>query len=558
MAFTQLKKKDDVPEVEQPIKELVLPRPHYMARLVRANETYMLAGRGTFKTSRGIALYVVDMVYEMPRSTGVGVGLNFEHMDQNTIPPLLMALEEFGFKQGEHYVIHKKPPAGWPRPYGGILNDKYNHVMSWHNGTCIYLVSLLKKASANGISAQWGFFDEAKFMDETDLKDEIFPIFRGNEETKKLFQRSSGYLSKFFATDKKADPVKIKWLLNKRKHVKHDLVDIVITLQLHLNDLKIEYSTAGINRRQKMRYEIFELEKKLSSLRSQMIYVVEISAYDVLYAHGENWLKDKRRNSKGHDFSITYENKDPDRPGELFYPDLDPLVHCYDIKNDIDKNKPLIIAADYQHSIAPIVVSQIGKLPGMEEIGLNYVDNVYAMPDYVEEELTEEELLQITKGGLQEAVQLFCDRNRDHINKKVYYVYDQTATGKRVNADQYFVMVKKILKKNGWRVIDVYTAEVPEHYMKYQDTREWLSRKDKSTMPIRINVRCTKMIMSIMGAAVEIKNGKTQKKKSDEKEQTLNQSETTHLSDDFDMTNHAVLKLKMIKLVNTSGKIAVR
>ena len=98
---------------EQPVKELVLPLPHYMTRLVRANETYMLAGRGTFKTTRGIALYVVDMVYEMPRSTGVAVGLSFESLGDNTMPPLLHALEEFGFYSGEHYVYGKKPPPEW-------------------------------------------------------------------------------------------------------------------------------------------------------------------------------------------------------------------------------------------------------------------------------------------------------------------------------------------------------------------------------------------------------------------------------------------------------------
>ena len=97
MAFT---KQSDIAEVEQPILEMVLPKPHYMIRLIRAVLTFIFAGRGTFKTTKGIALYVIDMVYQMPRSTGVGVGLSFEHLGDNTIPPLLEALEEFGFKQG--------------------------------------------------------------------------------------------------------------------------------------------------------------------------------------------------------------------------------------------------------------------------------------------------------------------------------------------------------------------------------------------------------------------------------------------------------------------------
>lgn len=545
-------------EVQQPIKELILPKPHYLTRLIRANETYMLAGRGTFKTSRGIALYCVDMVYEMPRSTGVMVGLSFEHLGDNTIPPLLQALEEFGFKHGEHYVIGKRPPKEWLRPYGGVLNDKYDHVMTWHNGTCIYMVSLTKKASANGISAQWGFFDEVKFMDEKELVDEIFPIFRGNEETKKLFSSSSGYLSKFFATDKKADPVKIKWLLNKRRLVKPELVEIVLTLQLHLNNLKLSYIDAGENKRQLMRMEIFEIENRLSKLRQNMVYVAEVSAYDVVYAHGETWLKDKRRNSKAHEFAITYENEDPIKPGESFYPDFNPAVHVYESDNDVDAGKPFIFATDYQHSIAPICISQINKLPGNDFNTLNYVNNLYAVPELETAGLTEEELLQVIEGELQEAVQLFCDTYRSHINKKIYYIFDQTATGRRVNADKYFELVKKILRKNKWKVIDVYTAEAPEHYMKHQDAREWLTENDQNNMPIRINAKCTKLIISITGTAATTKNGKTQKLKTDEKHLTLDQSETTHFSDVFDMINHAVLKLKRIRLVNTAGKVAVR
>ncbi len=548
---------NSLPTEEQPIKKLVLPKPHLMARLIRANETYMLAGRGTFKTSRGIALYVVDMVYEMPRSTGVGVGLSFEHLGDNTIPPLLHALEEFGFRQGEHYVLGKRPPKEWPRPYGGILNDKYDHVMSWHNGTCIYLVSLIKKASANGISAQWGFFDEVKFMDEKELIDEIFPIFRGNEQTKKLFQQSSGYLSKFFATDKKADPVKIKWLLNKRTQVSHEKVNIVLTLQIRLNELKIKYPEAGEVLRRKMKHEIFDLEQKLAALRKDMVYVAEVSAYDVVYAHGEAWLKDKRRNTKAHEFAITYENEDPIKPGESFYPDFNSALHVHDIDNDINPEKPFIFCTDYQHSIAPICIAQINKLPSNDYVSLNYVDNLYAMPEVDYTSLTEEERLQVVEGELQEAVQFFCDIYHHHPNKKVYFVFDQTATGRRVNADKYFEMVKKILRRNKWKVIDIYTGEAPEHYMKHQDSREWLTEKH-TELPIRINKRCTKLIISITGTAATTKNGKTQKLKTDERHQTLNQAETTHFSDVFDMINHAVLKLKRIRLVNTAGKVAMR
>jgi len=542
--------------IEQPIKEVVLPAPHMMARLISANETYMLASRGTFKTTKGISLYLVDRVYEMPRSTGVAIGLSFEHLGDNTIPPLLQALDEFGFTHGDHYVIGKPPPKTWPKPYLGVINNKFDHVMSWHNGTIKYLVSLVKKGSGNGISAQWGYFDEAKLMNEKELIDDIFPIFRGNEETKNRFQFCSGYLSKFFATDKKADPVKIKWLLKKRANQNDEIINIVLTLQLELNELKIKYNQAGINRRQIMRPQIHAIEVRLAKLRSNLVHVVELSAYDVVYAHGEKWLKDKKRNTKQYDFDITYGNKDPDKPGEGFYPDFETSIHTYNSDIDIDPGKPFIIAADYQHSIAPIPICQITKLPGRDKISLNYVDNLYAMPDIIIDELSEQEKKQVVQGGLQEAISFFCDKYANHFNKRIFYVFDQTATGKRVDADEYYIMVKKILKKRKWKVIEIYTMHPPGHYQKYQDTREWLTGKTK--IPIKINERCIKLIISITGTGAISKGGETKKDKSSEQEPLLDQSETTHFSDAFDMINHAVLKLNMIKNYSYKSKINIR
>jgi hypothetical protein len=539
--------------IDQPQKELVLPAPHYLTRLVRANETYMLAGRGTFKTSRGIALYMIDMIYEMPKSTGVCVGLSFEHLGDNTLPPLLQALDEFGFEHGVHYIVGKKPPSDWPRPLLKVKDGKYDHIISWHNGTIVYMVSLVKKASANGISAQWGFFDEAKFMDERELNDEIFPIFRGN---KKWFGSSSGYLSKLFATDKKADPVKIKWLLNKRKLQDQNKIRACIALQLRLNELEAELAEAS-KKRQKELAPMIELEKRrLTRLRSNLVYVTELSAYDVLYAHGEKWLKDKKRNSTQHEFNVIYENKDPDKPGDSFYPSFDQAIHSYENDYDIDPGKPLILTGDYQHSISPFNVAQIGQIPGMDGGCLKYVDEVYTLANPNEDPKPNGNGKQ---GGLSDAVQLFCDRYKGHIRKTVYYVYDHTAVGKRgMDEETHKDKVMRVLKSNGWHVIEVYTGMAPDHYIKYTDTDDWLNHKDETAMRIMINRRCEKLIISITGAPAKSKNGKTEKDKRGEQEGALDQSETTHFSDTFDMTNHGVLKLKMIKAIQETKTVGIR
>lgn len=259
-------------QVLQPVVDLQLPKPHILTRLVDANETYFLASRGTFKTSRGISLFLIDKTYQMPRMTGAITGLSFEHLFDNTIPPLLHALDEFGFEHGEHYVIGKEPPKDWERSYLGTVKNKYDHTMCWHNGTMWVLISLMKKASANGVSAQAGVFDEVKFMQERQLVDEIFPIFRGNE---KYFQHLHCYLSKFFATDKLADPVKIQWLLKKQALNEPAKIQLVINLQIHLNHLKVQYNGSGATVKQRLKPQIRAIEVRLAKLRSNMVFYVE-------------------------------------------------------------------------------------------------------------------------------------------------------------------------------------------------------------------------------------------------------------------------------------------
>lgn len=549
MAFLKRKTMDE----QQPIKELTLPAGHLEARLIGAKETYMLAGRGTWKTSRGISLFCIDKIYEMPRSTGVLVGLSFEHLGDNTLPPLLQAWEEFGFSHGTHYVVGKKPPENWPKPHLGVINEKYDHVITWHNGTTIYLISLAKKASANGISAQWGVFDECKFMKWKELQDEIFPIFRANG---KHFGHCGGYLSKFFATDKEGDPAQIQWLLDKREQMKPKKVQVVLSLAMELNELQKKCNAGGVRARQQMKPKMVQIQTTLAKLRSNMVHVVEIGGNDVVYAYGRPWLKDKQRNMGEREFNVAILNQDPTKPGDAFYPGYAEAMHTYSNSLDISPGVPLIIAADYQHSVAPITVAQLAKLPGHADVSLNYVDEVYTLANPVKPPAANGNG---KRGGLTAAVQLFCDRYVKHIRKTVYYIFDQTAIGGRGEDDRHADKVINTLKKNRWTVIKVYTGQPPEHSIKYNDTDDYFKRVDVALPAISINRdRCPKLCKSITNAPVKIKNGKTAKDKSSETEITLDQSETTHFSDCFDMTNHAVLKLKRIKSITEARRAGIR
>ncbi len=520
-----------------PIKELVLPEKHIRIRQIRAAETYLLAARGTFKTTRALPLFVMDMVYSMPRSSGMICGISFEDMGNNTINPFLGGLGEMGIYEGEHYVFGKRPPAHWDTPFMGILNGKYDRVMTWSNGTAVHVVSMEKKAPASGLSVQWGFFDEVKFQVETKLIDKIFPTFRGNEQ----FAHLSCYLNKFFATDKEADPAHIKWLLDKRKLVDHAAIELILCYQNELGKKLAAVADASATRRKVLEREIAWLQTELNTLRKGLIYVAEINIDDVRPFQSKQWYDDKRRNSTQRLWKVVYKNEDPETAGDTFYPCFSKEVHTHSTPDDINDSKPFIIAPDYQHSVVPIPVAQLDKTR------LNYVDEVYTLPEPKADDI--EPNGNGSKGSLREAVQLFCDRYKSHHCKMVYFIYDHTAKGKRVNADEYYKIVEAILKKNRWHVVKVYTGKAPSHYLKYSDTSDWLKHDDAKLPEIAINTRCKKMIVSISNAAAKSVNGKTEKNKEYENTSrypTLDQSETTHFSDTFDMINHGVLKLKKI------------
>lgn len=516
--------------------EFDMNRPQLMARLVNANETWMLVGRGGGKTVGGIGPYLVNNILSMPRSSGGIVGISFEHLESNTLPPLIKSLADFGFHQDVDFTLGTKPPDTWPKPYIPVLNFKQSLI--WSNGTAVQFVSLKRRASANALSLQWGIFDEVKFMDPAQLYDEIFPIFRGNE---KYFAHQSEYLGKFFATDKKMEYARIKWILDKRELNNWDLVNTVITLQIDLNEKLQQIDELPDSKKSGIKSEIKELRWTLNTLRKNMVYVCEASALEnIHFLGGDKWLKDKLRNTRNiYDFNVTYLNEDPDAADVLFYPDFKESVHCYDNPNDVESDQPLIIAADYQHSISPIPIVQINdKATGYK--ALNFVDQVFTLAPQ----------------GLTDAVSIFCNKYKSHDHKVVYYVYDQTAIGRRNDADSFFEIVIKTLKKHNWNVIEIYTGDAPDHSIKYEKIKEYL--KGGGTMPIRVNRKCKEMIQSIRNSAAITKFGKTHKDKTDEKNSELDQSITTHFSDAFDQIVWAVLNLNLIKKKASGGVFAIR
>lgn len=525
--------------VENKVTRVKMPWPHMQIRLIRAPETFFVANRGGFKTSLGMAPFTEDCVYEFPRGSGVIVGPTFEHLYDNTLNALVKALGDMGFEEGTHFVVRRPPPADWPKPFIQVAAKKFDNLMTWHNGFTDHLVSLARVGSTNALSVMCGKFDEAKLLDESKLMDEVFPIFRPFKNMPEHWKQSSLLYAKFFATDKLEAPNKINWILEKRKLNQPRKNDIILSLQDALNTLNTAYNEAGVNKRAELKPKIKAVEVRLNNLRKNLTLYIEADHTHTQLIQGADWFTDKEKNMKPYELKVAIKNEDPTRPEDGYYPDYDTAVHGYTMLNDCDPSKPLIIAPDYQHSVSPIPIAQIGRLWGADEDSLNYIDEVFTL----------------APEGLEDAVQLFCDKYKGHLCKRVYYIYDQTATGKRNDAVQYYKIVFKVLRKNKWKVVPIYTGQAPDHFQKFTDTKTWLQEADDQTMRIRINLdKCNRLNLSIIGAEATIvrKGDKLITRKEKKYENTtkypkLDQSKTTHFSDCFDMINHAVIKRKLIK-----------
>jgi hypothetical protein len=524
-SILNLKKSDD-----HKIIEVELIKPQYEVQMVSANETWLLWGRGTGKSTSGIGWFIDRVVNAMPGHLCGLFGLNFEHLEKNVLPKILMGLNRLGWVDGEDYVYGSKPPVGWPKCLYPI--KKFDKTVVCNNGTILHEVSLHEKGSANAFDFQSGVFDEVKFMKQEVIEGEVLPTFRGFEN---LWSHLPEYLAKIFATDKYADYIKVKWILDKRTLVDHDAVEKIIQLQLKQIEVENYFDRASEYEKKKIQVVSRKLQKEMNDLRKDLVYVSEASAVDNQKNLGQKWFDDKKKLSE-YERDVAIFNEDPSKSENGFYPALsekhkykEPYANAgYDI------TAPMIIALDYQAAIAPLDACQLVKLPWEQKITLNFVNEFYA--EHPE--------------GLEDAVEKFCNHYSGHRNKLVYYVYDNTAIGRRVSAKKVKDIVVESLTQKNWAVSEIYTGQALDHVDRYQKIKQRMEEKNNEFYPFRFNKdRCRFTLLSLQGAGTKISNGKTKKNKDYEnvvKYPKIDQRTTTHFSEVVDQIDYAVNELKMI------------
>ena len=536
-------------------KEIYFNEPQRLTQLIGANISVIVAGRRTGKTDSIAAPFVLRNMQRMPGSTGGIVVPTFKHGLTNTLPGLFAAWKRWGYIQGVHYVVGRKPPKSFARAI--IEPSDYEHVISFYNGSVAVIISQDRPGSSNSLTLSWLLIDEAKFIDYEKLKDETFPANGGIKSYfgKHSFNHSIMILSDMPQTQKGS------WFLHYKDKMDEELID---TIKATIYEI---WKTKERVRRLKdegkavpkyLKRYLRTLDTNLNKMRSVAVYYKEYSSIENLQLLGENYIKQMKRDLTPKTFQTSilcqrigiakdgfyssmreghkYNASDFEYLDSLGY-DFAPEAMDSRADKDINPLAPICIGMDYNANINWIVAGQ------PEGRRLNIIKSFYVKFERKIPALVEE----------------FCNYYAHHQNKTVVYYYDTTALGANyaVNEQDFHWVVCHEFEKRGWQVEDVYLGNPMRHDEKYLLINQGFAGKQR-LMPFFNRQNNDDLILAIQTAGVvRGRNGFRKDKggeKLDETEENLLEHRTDG-TDAFDTLYIGCEKFPQHEVVayNTSG-----
>ena len=495
-------------------KKVYFNKPQRLTQLIGANTTVIVAGRRTGKTDSIAAPFVLRNMQRMPGSTGGIVVPTFKHGLTNTIPGLLAAWKRWGYIEGIHYVVGRKPPKSFRQP---IIDPKdYEHVISFYNGSVAVIISQDRPGSSNSLTLSWLLVDEAKFIDYAKLKDETLPANGGIKSYfgKHSFNHSIMILSDMPQTQKGS------WFLHYRDKMDSKLI---ATIEATVYEIwRTKERIRSLNAKGEpvppyLKGYLRRLDRDLNKMRSVAVYYREYSSIENLQLLGENYIKQMKRDltpltfqtsilcqrigiAKDGFYSSMREGHKYDANDNQY---LDTLGFDYDFSaldsradKDVDPDAPICIGMDYNANINWIVAGQ------PRDRRLNVIKSFYVKFERKIPALIED----------------FCRYYSSHRNKTVVFYYDATALGSNyaVNEQDFRWVVVHEFERQGWRCEAVYLGNPMRHDEKYLLINQGFAGKQR-LMPFFNRSNNEDLILAIQSAGVSRGRNGFRKDKSGEK-----------------------------------------
>ena len=501
-------------------KRIYFNKPQRLTQLIGANTTVIVAGRRTGKTDSIAAPFVLRNMQRMPGSTGGIVVPTFKHGLTNTIPGLLAAWKRWGYVEGLHYVVGKKPPKSFKLP---IIDPKdYEHVISFYNGSVAVIISQDRPGSSNSLTLSWLLVDEAKFIDYAKLKDETLPA---NGGIKSYFGKHSFNHSIMILSDM-PQAQKGSWFLHYRDKMDPELIKTIEATVYEIWRTKERIRALNASGKPVPPYlkgYLRRLDRDLNKMRSVAVYYREYSSIENLQLLGENYIKQMKRDLTPLTFQTSILCRRIGIAKDGFYSSMRE-GHKYDGNNneyleslgldvalrhpdivesmssladgDVDPDAPICIGMDYNANINWIVAGQ------PRDRRLNVIKSFYVKFERKIPALVED----------------FCRYYVTHRNKTVVYYYDATALGSNyaVNDQDFHYNVLKEFERHGWRIESVYLGNPMHHDEKYLLINNAFAGKQR-LMPFFNRSNNEDLILAIQSAGVSNGRNGFRKDKSGEK-----------------------------------------
>jgi len=288
-----------------------------MCTMILPRFFYVIAGRGSAKTTDLQVERFLEMVYDMPGAPAVWVSDTYSNLQKNVLPTFLEALEAKGYKEGIHYVLGKVPPIFtaeqkaeldpeirehfW-KPYNKLAT--YKHTLIFFTGFNVTFGSLDRPASLAGRSYVHCFGDEVKYFKESKIAN-LLKAVRGY---KAKYGKSVFYRGHTFTTDM-PDTSRIgeyDWILRQGSRMKREGIILVLKAAFVVNEAlnellaaKESNNTAEIIKKQRVYERWVErwITTRLSELGSTLYYVA--SSFVNVDILGPEWFDDAQATDLG-------------------------------------------------------------------------------------------------------------------------------------------------------------------------------------------------------------------------------------------------------------------
>lgn len=516
-------------------KNVYFNNPQRLTQLIAANTSVIVAGRRTGKTDSIAAPFVLRNMQRMPGSTGGIVVPTFKHGLTNTLPGLLAAWKRWGFINGIHYVVGRRPPKSFKRPI--IEPNDYEQVISFYNGSCAIIISQDRPGSSNSLTLSWLLVDEAKFIDYQKLKDETLPA---NGGIKSHFGAHSCNHSMMVLSDM-PQTQKGSWFLHYRDKMDPELIRTIEGTVYEIwrtkeRIRKLTNSKSPIP--DYLKGYLRRLDRSLNQMRSVAVYYREYSSIENLQLLGENYIKQMKRDltpltfqtsilcqrigiakdgfyssmREGHKYNASdfesldaafksfavsgygLEKAQANDEQSTLTSNHSPLTSQCDA--DVNTDAPIAIGIDYNANINWIVAGQ----PSGRR--LNVIKSFYVKFERKIPALVDD----------------FCRYYAEHRCKTVIFYYDATALGSNyaVNEQDFRWVVVHEFERHGWTVEAVYIGNPMRHDEKYLLINQGFAGKQR-LMPFFNRQNNDDLILALQSAGVSRGRNGFRKDKAGEK-----------------------------------------